>query len=217
MVKDEKKLQKAAERVGNYALQALAYNYCMRGLINDSDLKDRKILLNKIYALYKKEKNPFDQVVVIQTPILLNDAKRYRKMRNYSNAVIFYATFFEHSINEIIYNKCNKDNITDDSINKMLRLNLYDKFTWLLEILKLPSFNKTHIITINEIANKRNTYIHYKFSPEDWTISPKEKNKDIEQLLQKVDLAIKYIKSYLSRITYNNKKSKIDKLLTIKY
>jgi hypothetical protein len=132
------------------------------GHLTEHDIKSKKALTEKLLSLIEKEISL--KIVINHKDSILDMARELKDQGQYDFAKMFYALFFEHSINDIINTECFRRNITTKSKNDVLRhVNLHGKFGWLRELLELPVFNVKHYKTIMKVADERNAFIHYKF------------------------------------------------------
>ena len=143
---------------------------------------------------------------------LLTEGARHWAAGKHELAYVFYATFFEHSINFIIVNHIAKRLLPASRIELVRTLPLPAKFGWLLELAGLPKFNPTHRLRILQVAERRNAFIHYKFPTEPISAkeskpSPSERNAEFEQILS----AVKYIKAYSTKLITKGMSGKVSK------
>ncbi len=189
-------------------VQSIAESLLIQGYIKTEDFSDKKILLEKIRKLIpENEENLFLTITYHVT--LLTEGKRYVKTKNYELAYIFYATYFEHFINEILDIWAKKNSIEYRISSSLIRrVTLEDKYTWVLKLLKLPVFNEKHWKTIKIVSEKRNNFIHYKYNSESANTSFNPKEEEWEKDYINILSAVTYTKRYRTKIVFNGKKEK---------
>lgn len=188
-------------------VQQLAESFFMQGLISEKDFEDKKKLLKKMKRLIPIKDGELHFTIIYQDS-LLEKGKEAVANEDFNLAYMFYATYFEHFVNEIIQIQFYKKKISNLDYKQLVRkVGIEDKFTWILKVLELPTFNENHLKTIRSFSEKRNSFVHYKYQsePADQPI-----DRDLvqwrkeEQLLKK---ALSYSRSYRTRILYGGKKS----------
>ncbi len=180
------------------------------GTLVEKDFDDEKVLMQKIRKFVKDSRKTNREIgfVVDYRSSMLDRAKEHMLKEEFELVYVFYAIHFEHLINVVIQAKFIKEGISNSTYKELVRrASLEDKFSWVLELLKLPHFNTNHWKTIKVISEKRNNFIHYKYqaTPDDLEYEEKEW-KAIEKKLQ---LAITYSKSYQTRLLYGGKAKKL--------
>jgi hypothetical protein len=179
----------------------IIHSLLVRGVLTKEDLKDKPTALGKLDRYLKKVKNV--GLIIDHRESILETAYEFTAKQDSDYAKLFFATFFEHSINSIISWKCEKNHISDKSKKEILRnVNLYGKFHWVLEILNLPPFNEKYFKVINKLCDDRNAFVHYKFIPE----FDMERNDASTKInVAEVKKIIAYIKTYESRLFYSKR------------
>lgn len=178
------------------------------GDLTEKDFDDREKLLKKLRkTIPKNDKDLF--FVIIHHPSLLDRAKKAVDKEEWEYAYVFYATYFEHFINEILCIWGTQNGKTHKTIKELIRrINIEDKYTWLLEILGLPKFNDNHIKTIKALSERRNSFIHYKFEPEAAAETTDKKESEWKKIDEDVRRAVTYSKRFRSKIVWNGNKHK---------
>jgi len=139
---------------------------------------------------------------------LLQEAAYFERKNETILALVFFATYFEHSINRMIRHACNKLKVSEKSIIEIIKIPFHKKITWVSEILQIPKINSNHLKVINNINEIRNSYLHYKFKSE--PVGKKDSEEKID--MRKVKKAVTYIKKIESRFIYASKKMKAHNL-----
>lgn len=189
-------------------VETLAEGALIGGQLDIKDFSDSKGMIKKLRkTLPKRDKDLFFKI--IHTPSLLEEGEKFARTEDYDFSYIFYATYFEHFVNEIIDIWATRNSIPYEISSSLIRrVSLEDKYTWLLVVLKLPPFNHKYWKIIKNITDKRNNFIHYKYKSKatgDVSISEKvEWEKDHRSIFK----AIKYTKFYRSKVVFDGKKKK---------
>lgn len=187
------------------------------GEITDKDIQSkqkRSKILEGLEKQLSSKKSSF--ITLCYRESLLKTAESFKREKEFDFAKIFYAIFFEHTINSIIDIKIKQNRFSENlKMNIIRNINVYGKFTWLLELLQLPVFNKIHLKTIEKLMDDRNSFIHYKYKlrniDDDFDLSGIKKLKEFNE----INKAINYIKRYESKIAFRGKKKKIKTALKL--
>jgi hypothetical protein len=79
-------------------------------------------------------------------------------------SVILYATWFEHTLNAICIRQGLLRALDANQVDAMVRdASLEAKLDWLIHLLGLPAFEKSHRNRVIRLTNVRNQYVHYKW------------------------------------------------------
>lgn len=103
-------------------------------------------------------------------PGLLTQAEQHAAAANYTIALILYATWIEHSINDLVTRGLERQNVSQRSTRALLRaVSLDPKITALWEVAGIPAMDTELVKSILRIASVRNEFVHYKWpcEPED--------------------------------------------------
>jgi len=175
------------------------------GLLTDEDLQNRDTLKDKVFKLLPDVHFDF---VLDHTSDLVSTARAFGKKGEVDKAIMFYSTFFEHTLNDIIINACKRRKISKKNISEILKYSsLHSKTGWLLHLLEVPSILESHRKIISKVAEHRNSYVHYKYSPDD-----EKKHKLVELLVQSADKTAIYMTQFRSRYNFKAKKRHIEKI-----
>lgn len=182
----------------------------LEGVITEEDLKDKDVLKAKLKEVIDK----VDFKIVIEyKDDLIKNARFYRLKNDFNNSNLFYAMFFEHSLNELIINFCSKNEIDKKTANDIIKsTSIAAKMTWLPRLLKLPNINDKHRKVIMRVAEDRNAYVHYKY-PYDSDNDTDDQDEKIEIQFVEIEKTVTYFKRYTSKIRFNNKKGHIEKII----
>ena len=202
-------------KLSEQLLKGLTKSLYASGVFDDEDIKDRKSLASAVRRVL--DNGGIDGMTIDHTSSLLTVARKYKKNNEFNYARIFYATYFEHQINDLIHLYCLKKGINNKNQSTIIQsVNIWGKFTWLIALMEYPTFNKGHLNTIKLLADSRNSFVHYKWkdNPDFNKVidSEKEKNQLVTEF-EKIEKAIKYFKNYCNRIKFKGNKNRIEKLI----
>ena len=97
---------------------------------------------------------------------LVREARRFVRSKQYPFALIFYATYFEHWINLRIATALEKRKFSDDDIKHVLqKTGDVRAKNLILRALGLPSIPLGTLGDVLQIGDRRNMYVHYKWTP----------------------------------------------------
>lgn len=175
----------------------------INGFITREDAKDPKTTREKLLKHFPKNDDDLYWVIDYSGDIL-NRVKQFLKEKDFNLVYVFIGTYFEHFINEVIQIQLSKKNISDKTIKEMLRnVSLESKFTWITEIIGIPKFNSKNFFLIKKISEKRNSYIHYKYTPQKAGSDIDDEKKEWKKISQEVKKVINYCKKYREKVIYN--------------
>lgn len=193
--------QKKENILAKELFEQLSETFYIQGKIQLEDFSDKEKLRKKIIKLLPKDDNHIIFKISHQS-IILKNAKQYAEKEEYEFAYTLYAIYFEHFINEIIDIWSERNSIDFKTSSSLIRrLGLEDKYTWLLKILHLPNFMEKHAKNISLIAEKRNSFIHYKY-PGVSGDKDDDAEKEWKMNISKLTKAISYTKMYRKRVIY---------------
>ncbi len=206
-------LKEQQEKLTEVLIESVIKSHFKDGSLTLSDFGDKEKFWNKILELNKKAEY---QVIVNHTDNLINNARHFNEIGEVNNAKIFYATYFEHELNRIINELCQRKSINKKETNNIIKsINIIGKLTWLPLILGIPKISVQHKNVILKLADNRNAYIHYKHNPEPNELNVNQK-QNIQEDIKQIEKTITYFKKYSSRILFNNQKTKLEKELKIR-
>ena len=133
---------------------------------------------------------------------LLSQASSAWRSQNYEFGHLFYATFFEHSINFLIVNQIARKLPQSSKVELIRSLAMPAKFGWLLELCGMRPFNQKHRAQILQVSERRNAFIHFKFPTV--PIAAPESKKSVEERKaehQQILAAVRYTKAYCTKHT----------------
>lgn len=148
--------------------------------------------------------------ILIYTEDLLEKAQTFRRKKEYNDSCLYYATWYEHWMNDLLRHfLVTKGKLSHDNFKEMIRgTNIKVKFGCFPQILGLPAISITHKKIVIRIAELRNSYIHYKFSPED--VDFNEKTFWQKELIS-AQKTVKYLNRYKDKHIYMGLKGKLSR------
>lgn len=179
------------------------------GLVTESHLTDYEKLWSSVVSgiFIKKTKDHKNDV--------LKQARLFFKKKQYNFCLVFYAIYFEHTINRFYYLLGSRYKLDVNEIIQILRLTpLEDKLkekTLRRFGVHAPRFEFKTLV--KSLVDKRNYFVHYKWNDrsEDRTLkeiykSPKEIENEYNNLFSRTEKAIKYFKTYETKVLFGGKK-----------
>lgn len=92
-------------------------------------------------------------------------AKEMTDSGQHEIAVLLYATWVEHWMNDLIVFLAVRRKLSDDYLPQLLRLKMEYKSTWLLELMNAPPLHEPEKKAVDRLMQTRNQFAHYKFQP----------------------------------------------------
>lgn len=169
------------------------------GIINgDLDPKDlsgeqfKSKALEYVSALYEAESS-FPLIVADYKGTLLEEARNYLNLNNINLAILIFGTWWEHWLNGIVESRTIKEGLEENDFKDIVRsLNNKAKSSWLLKLLKLPPLDSKHLEVIAKLIERRNQFVHYKYSDRQPSVN---ENLD-SSFFVALESAIEYFISY---------------------
>ncbi|WP_259070524.1 hypothetical protein HDF24_10595 [Mucilaginibacter sp. X4EP1] len=201
-------MRKKEDNLSKSIFQGVLNSFFSIGLLNSEDLLlSKEDLLIKFKSIVDKTEIG---ITVDYRAGILNQADTFWSIKKYDFAKVFYAMFFEHSLNGVMENICSKKKLDEKTKNDIIRsIDIHGKLTWFPKLIGFRSFNINHIKTIKKLTDDRNAFVHYKWKSTNDEINSSEENRIIEEH-KKIKLAIRYMKTYESHILYQKNKKRIN-------
>lgn len=200
--------KKQFARVSKILINSVARDALLTGRVIGKEFDDREALIRKIIKWLPKNFDNF-KVVVMHGDSILKEAVKYSPI-NIQFSKIFYAMYFEHELNHIIYIQCKKRKLEKHVGTIIRHLGNSEKMGWLLSLLGLPNFSKKYVVVITRLLEDRNAFVHYK-----WTPTSIDKDERASWLVEEPEIkkAITYVRKYSSNIEFGGNKKKLKNLL----
>lgn len=142
---------------------------------------------------------------------LLTEARNYTKRKKHEKACLFYATWFEHWINNLVSTR-GQIYLSREEVKILIRdCSLKAKYSCFPTLLSLPRLSNDHIKTVLRITELRNSFVHYKFTPVDLDV-PEEDDEAWKRDFKRTEQAVKYLQAYERKHIYKGKKDKAKQL-----
>lgn len=206
------------DKTKNKLLESAVKSFFAAGLMTEEDIKSKESALDAVLKVMNNgSEEKIDEIRIDHRDTLIEYAETFYKTKQYYLTKVFYATYFEHSINSLIDLYCNRNMIDNQTKKEIIRsLSIKSKFTWLLTLLKFPTIKEKHLKVILNVADDRNAFIHYKWiGMPDAQLNSEEVNKkeqDTINELNKIKKTVTYLKTYENKIRLLGKKGAIEKL-----
>ncbi len=95
---------------------------------------------------------------------LLDYARDFRDAEISELSILFYALWFEHWLNGLIKSMYDRKNLPFKEFKQLVRsTKVRDKSRWVLRLLELKPIHEPHAKLIDEVAEIRNAFVHYKW------------------------------------------------------
>jgi hypothetical protein len=219
MDKNNKKKKKKKKRESLKDLDAAILQHLYKSFVIEGHIDPRRkseVEIEKEFRIvakkFAKQKKIYG--IIVHHEDLLKEARKYKKIEKSEMACLFYATWFEHWINNILLTQCRKTSMLDNDEAKLLirDCSLRVKYTCLPTMLGLPPLAEKHISVAFRISELRNAFVHYKFTPVDLDEDTRDEDawkRDFERS----EAAVKYLQRYELRNVYGDSKEKAKKFL----
>lgn len=130
---------------------------------------------------------------------ILERATAFAHSGDLEDSILYYATWFEHWINDLLTSVARRQQMDEAAIGQMIRsTNLEGKFTWLVTAFGLPAIDTALVTDIGAVASIRNSYIHYKFAGQDPDQPPTRQEK-LRDAIEKAERAVPILLAYEER------------------
>jgi len=211
----KKEKSKEEEKLQDFFYESFIKSLLKRGEITIEEFNDKEKLAKKLLKLNNKTDY---NIVIDHKEDLIETARHFYNNKEFNKSKLFYATYFEHEINDLIIELCEKKKIEKKTINDIIKsVNIIGKFTWLLLILGAKKVSEIHKNVILKTADERNSFVHYKYNPEQDEFLDDEKSKIKENKIidefKKIENTVTYIKNYKSRNLFGGNKIRVENLI----
>jgi len=195
----KRRLEKALQILGPILLRA----FIRDGIVDPDSQTNEEIRIFLINAIKEIIEGEADLGISLDwRDSLLDWANRMVLEDEYRIPIILYATWIEHTLNDVIHAYALRRSIDSDLVVRMLReTNVRAKTTWILELFDLPPFESEYLKSIQKIFDLRNLYIHYKWKSKDQYRMPTEEN-EIKEISEEAQDVIEYLQAYIHKNMY---------------
>src|SRR5262249_44891784 len=143
----------------------------------------------------KMLRNESFSFVIDHTDDLLGNARLFKKQKKNSLAILFYALWVEHQLNDIIATRARKSKLTVKEIDSLIRETSYKaKCSWLLHLAGGKPFSGAQHNSICKLMELRNSFVHYKWKP-----ASEQMDKEIDAVVDGAEKIVNYIRRYKNK------------------
>ncbi|HCH1624432.1 hypothetical protein ACEV9E_00285 [Vibrio parahaemolyticus] len=200
ILESEEFKQLASELVNSMAQSAIAYGDVDVEGLTDEEAREKVIS----YLMSFKESGEDLVMRIDHKDTLLEEARNFVASEKYELELVTYATWWEHWLNGVLEVKLYKKDITDKEFKQVITsLNNRAKTTWFLKLIDLPEMKNQHLGVMGKLAEKRNSFVHYKYPPSD-NLDSKE---SLREFFIEVEASLVYFIEYESINVYQSKRS----------
>jgi hypothetical protein len=161
-------------------------------------LTNREVTLKGIKVLYQngKKSSRFENLTITYAQSLSTKANELYLEKEYDLSIVTYATWWEHWINGVIHSKLSAKDVTEKEFKEVIKsLNIRSKCTWFLKLLDLPQLDSGHLKTMDELVERRNQFVHYKY-PSRPIDDPEGTQQKIDNMFGSIKNAEEYFNDY---------------------
>lgn len=151
----------AAER----AFQSLARSLALDGTIDIEGKSVDEVRMLVAEWLRDNADNFEIQPTITHENELLEEARRQRDAGKLKFALMFYATWIEHTLNGALRDFAEAQNLERDEYIALVRLSLREKMGVVWRLLTGAEFPSGLRSSVFKIADERNSFVHYKWGP----------------------------------------------------
>src|SRR5438094_967345 len=153
------------KRIVSEDLALKVSNHIFQQLVRDGEIdptgKKPKELFNAFKRIVQDNRYSFHPVIDY-TRDLLRTARRYAKEGAGLEALTFYATWVEHTLNGMIVSLCKRFHVDETLALDLVRhTRVHEKLVWLHLLLHQRAPSRIHLARLRQIADARNQFIHY--------------------------------------------------------
>jgi hypothetical protein len=150
----------------NRIFKTLVNQFYKDGLLVDDDLKNRESFVKKMESIIEGiDKSPRLMVIIDHRDTMIKQAEKFYSDGDFEFGKIFYATYFEHTLNYLIDHVAQKKELDSKTRKEIIQsVQIRGKTSWLLKLLELKPLNKNHLKTINDLSEQRNSFVHFKWN-----------------------------------------------------
>jgi hypothetical protein len=173
-----------------------------------SDDEVEQAILDALKAIIDDDRTIFATTIDHRNN-LLRRARNSARLDDGHIAVVFYATFIEHHLNGIIEQLCTRRNPPIASTRILRESTLNAKCTWILELLDAPPLGNLWVKRIMELAENRNSFIHYKWRPLPDQIDARQGKYKSLEFAEKI---VRHLQKYEDILLHNGFGSRLRKI-----
>jgi hypothetical protein len=184
-------------KLGDEVIENIIQSFFSHGTLTEDDLKLSNIeFFTKLRKMIKGLKLG---LVTDHRSSILKQAELFYQNKSYEYSRIFYAMFFEHSLNGILENECQRRKFDEKTRTDIIRsIDIHGKLTWLPLLLGHKKLNPKYVRVIKKLADDRNSFIHYKWKVDLDDDTVLVSDSQITEEFKNIKSAVRYIKFYES-------------------
>jgi hypothetical protein len=149
--------------IAEHAVRSIARTLIVDGTIDPAGKTPDEI--GMLTASYIVEHSIELQLTITHEEALLDEARRQRAAGQADYAVIFYATWLEHTLNGALQMFSARHELANPDFVSMVRSSLRDKMGVLWRLVTGETFPAELRAAALQLADARNAFIHYKWQP----------------------------------------------------
>lgn len=173
----------------DFAIQSMKEHLIATNAATEEQLND-DVYLSKVVQNFILD--PDQEFVIDHRDTLLKEAEKFFNEGNYELSRLFYATYVEHTFNNIIDLVCIRNKYDRKTSNSIIRsVNMDSKRTWLLTLLGIEPIADKHKPVLKALTDQRNGFIHYKYH-----LAQQADKLAIKEEFKKIKESIEYLKEY---------------------
>lgn len=202
------------KRIGVTLVRSVAEELVRFGVINPEGKSDEELhsaVLRYIQGNFINKGEVTFTWVIDHTQMILQEARKFTQVGQLELSCLFYATWFEHWLNDVIYTAGKRRKLSEQEITQIIRETQFrGKSTWLLRILNLGTINETHLKRMQNNIESRNSFVHYKWKRVDIDDEVWEKDKKaLTDLLTEVEKTVTYLRRFQGKQFFAGRKRKV--------
>jgi hypothetical protein len=207
-------VDKELERLGKALVRNMAEDLVRYSVIDPKGKSDQEVRLEIFNYLSKLAENKGNNVfawAIDHSSTLLKEGRRFARLEKYELSCLFYATWFEHWLNDLINTTGRRKRFPEQDITQIIRDTQFRaKSTWLLRVLNLKPIADIHLKRMQSIIDARNAFVHYKWKHVD--IDDEGWGKDEEalaEIINSVEKTVSYLRRLQNKQFFSGRKRKI--------
>lgn len=188
-------------RVAELTFRSLARSLALDGTIDVAGKSVEEVKLQVAEWIRDKASDLELQPIITHEQELLAEARSQREKGRHKFALMFYATWNEHTLNGALHEFAATQELERQEYIALVRLSLREKMGVVWRLLTGTDFPPDLRASILKIAEERNSFVHYKWgpapeSPSDGQLSERE------DLLDSAEVVVEDLSALLDSIAF---------------
>jgi len=196
-------LDDVTSMVAERAFQSLARSLALNGTIDIGGKSVDEVRMLVADWLRDHADNFEIQPVITHENELLEEARRQRDAGKLKFALMFYATWIEHTLNGALHNFAEAQDLERDEYVALVRLSLREKMGVVWRLITGAEFPSGLRSSVFKIADERNSFVHYKWGPAPET-SPGERASGSKALLELAESIVAELSALVDNLTFGD-------------